>query len=90
MKVVLAVTWLLGFAGQPATMYQIEFESLELCNKAAEAVRADAARLDKERADEVEAALERNKTPEMSAMFSALSGRQYAVSAVCLVTSTGP
>ena len=90
MKVVLVVTWILGLGGQVPETYQIPFDSLDLCSEGAEKVKADVARLEKERLAETEAAQQALKNPEFGQMFSALRGQAIRVSAVCLVTSAAP
>jgi hypothetical protein len=87
---VLVVTWILGGGLQPAATYQIPFESFDLCNQAVETIKADVARLEKERADEVKALMQGAKDPDLSRVLSAAHSREYALSAVCLVTSTAP
>jgi len=90
MKVVLLVTWLFGYGAQMPPPYQVEFASVDLCNAAVETIKADVARLEQERVDEVKAAQKKSKSAEMAQVFAAISGRRYVVSAVCLVTSNGP
>lgn len=87
MKVVLLVTWLFGYGAQMPPPYQVEFDSIDLCNAAVETIRADVARLEQERVAEIQAAQKKSKSAEIAQM---LAGRRYTVSAVCLVTKNGP
>ena len=90
MKVVLLVTWLFGYGVQAPAPLQIQFDSLDLCNAAVVKITADVARLEQEHAADMEAAQKKQENAEMARMFAAMSGKRYAVSAVCLVTSTAP
>lgn len=90
MKVMLVVTWIFGVGMQAPGTFQLQFDSPDLCNQAVETIRADVARLEKERTDVIEAARQGSKNADMGQMFAVMNVGRYAVSAVCLVTSAGP
>lgn len=56
---------------------------------AAEKIKADVVRLSQERVAEMEAVQKKQANAAMARMVAAISGKQYEVSAVCLVTSSG-
>jgi hypothetical protein len=79
MKVVLLVTWLFGYGAQMPPPYQVEFASVDLCNAAVETIKADVARLEQERVDEVKAAQKKNKSAELSIEEGYQSARLMAI-----------